>query len=1257
MRRSSIRYAGFAVVLASLVACGSPGSSPVGPLPDTIDGDVPGDVPKADGEGPDGHEGDEGPLPDGHLPDGDEGDEGQLPDGELPDGDEGDEGQLPDGDVGPDPDGTNDTDDGGPIVPVGCEPLAPIAGGDTCAVTEGDPEVLLIQGDLVLPNGIQEAGQLLVVDGNIACVGCDCAADPQAAGATVITCPKGVVSPGLVNAHDHITFAEMKPVPHTSRYDHRHEWRTGANGKQKLSTSQNKHAKGDGWGEMRQVMAGTTSLFGSGGEGGFLRNLDVAARLEGLSHGTADYSTFPLGDSNGTMLTTGCNYPKFDQPGTVLKNVAYVPHVSEGINTAARNEFLCLSGIQAGGQDLTEPNSAFIHGIGLRTEDIGLLAAEGTGLVWSPRSNTDLYGMTADVPIYHRLGAMIALGTDWTASGSVHILRELSCAEEWNDVYWGGYFSDAQLVAMVTHWAAELLGFADVLGALVPGKVADVTIWDGAMNDGYRAILDAGVQDTVLVLRGGLALYGDANLMAALTGPGDCDALDVCGRDKQLCTPRELGMTTNQLQSELGSNVYGLFFCGQPTNEPSCLPSRPGEYSGLPTAGDADGDGIPDAQDNCPDLFNPDRPVDNFVQVDTDGDGLGDVCDPCPLDANTTACSSVDPEDVDGDGYGNALDNCPGVANPDQLDSDGDGKGDACDACPDDYNPAGQACPASIYDVKKGVVPVGAAVMIPSAIVTAAKSGDFFIQVSPADTEGYQGPEFSGLYVFGAGAANTPPVGARVRVNGVVADYFGQIQLNSPTVEVLEAAAGVPAPLVIDPADAAPGGAKEAAYEALLVQVQDVEVLDTTPAGQTGETVVGEFLVTGNLSVDDYLYLLDPMPAEGAVLPGLTGVLRYNWERNKLLPRSADDVLLGPPSLLAFGPDEVFLYEGQEGATAPALTVTLSWEALEDTFVAVTPTELVAGGGVTVPAGQSQATVLVASGLPVGTTTLTATLDDASLQADVTVLAADSVPAVVGLSPEDGTGFVGTPVEYELTLSHPAPPGGLSVDVFVTGGAADAPATVTVPAGATTATFTVLPSEEATLVVEAETATGGVSATLEVVEGTLTGLILVEVFYNPGGTDGGLEWVKLFNGTGAAVDLSGYSLGHGGADYTYGKVQLAGVVPAGACWTVGGTPAALAGKPVVDQELLFEPNIQNSGSQADGVALFDVTAAQITKTTVPVDAVVYGGSNTANLLGPDGQPAPVHVGDAGSDKSIVRTSLTTWEINATPDSQQCVVIQ
>jgi len=85
--------------------------------------------------------------------------------------------------------------------------------------------------------------------------------------------------------------------------------------------------------------------------------------------------------------------------------------------------------------------------------------------------------------------------------------------------------------------------------------------------------------------------------------------------------------------------------------------------------GDFDGDGIPDAGDNCPAAAN-------ALQQDDDGDELGDVCDNCPAVANS------DQSDIDADAIGDACDNCPNTPNGDQADSDGDLVGDLCDACP-----------------------------------------------------------------------------------------------------------------------------------------------------------------------------------------------------------------------------------------------------------------------------------------------------------------------------------------------------------------------------------------------------------------------------------------------------------------------------------------------------------------------------------------------------------------------------------------------
>jgi hypothetical protein len=117
-----------------------------------------------------------------------------------------------------------------------------------------------------------------------------------------------------------------------------------------------------------------------------------------------------------------------------------------------------------------------------------------------------------------------------------------------------------------------------------------------------------------------------------------------------------------------------LFVAGAPFADQPGLSDQGAAYVVNPASvPDADGDGVSDAADNCPNAANTD-------QKDTDSDGAGDACDTCT--------------DTDGDGLGNPgfaantcpVDNCPTVSNADQQDSDADGVGDACDGCPSDPN-------------------------------------------------------------------------------------------------------------------------------------------------------------------------------------------------------------------------------------------------------------------------------------------------------------------------------------------------------------------------------------------------------------------------------------------------------------------------------------------------------------------------------------------------------------------------------------------
>jgi outer membrane protein OmpA-like peptidoglycan-associated protein/opacity protein-like surface antigen len=110
---------------------------------------------------------------------------------------------------------------------------------------------------------------------------------------------------------------------------------------------------------------------------------------------------------------------------------------------------------------------------------------------------------------------------------------------------------------------------------------------------------------------------------------------------------------------------------------------------------DADGDGVPDYKDKCPNTPEG-APVDvDGCPLDSDGDGVLDNLDKCPnTPAGVTVGADGCPLDADADGVPDDRDQCPntpaGVAVDDTgcpIDSDGDGVPDYKDKCPN--TPAG----------------------------------------------------------------------------------------------------------------------------------------------------------------------------------------------------------------------------------------------------------------------------------------------------------------------------------------------------------------------------------------------------------------------------------------------------------------------------------------------------------------------------------------------------------------------------------------
>ena len=169
---------------------------------------------------------------------------------------------------------------------------------------------------------------------------------------------------------------------------------------------------------------------------------------------------------------------------------------------------------------------------------------------------------------------------------------------------------------------------------------------------------------------------------------------------------------------------------------------------------------------------------------------------------------------------------------------------------------------------------------------------NFFVQ-NPDGCYG-RSAQFSGAYVFDQYAALAPgdlAVGDELSMTATITEYYGLTELEPQSITRTGVGIGGVVAEVVQPADVATGGPLGEAYESVLIRIENVAVIDENIG-------FGEFLLEGNLRVDDLLF--DYTPEAGEVFASITGVLTFSYDDFKLLPRWAGDIV---PCLDADGDD------------------------------------------------------------------------------------------------------------------------------------------------------------------------------------------------------------------------------------------------------------------------------------------------------------------------------------------------------------------
>lgn len=131
--------------------------------------------------------------------------------------------------------------------------------------------------------------------------------------------------------------------------------------------------------------------------------------------------------------------------------------------------------------DLLDEDTIAAHCIWLDGEELDLLAAGRVKVAHDPESNMKLGAGVAPVPEMLRRGIDVGLGTDGCASNNdLDLFGEMGMAAKLHKVFSGDptVLPAEKVVEMATIGGARVLGMADRIGSIAPGKEADIILVD-----------------------------------------------------------------------------------------------------------------------------------------------------------------------------------------------------------------------------------------------------------------------------------------------------------------------------------------------------------------------------------------------------------------------------------------------------------------------------------------------------------------------------------------------------------------------------------------------------------------------------------------------------------------------------------------------------------------------------------------------------------------------------------------------------------
>jgi len=349
-------------------------------------------------------------------------------------------------------------------------------------------------GKILTPDAIRADGAIEIHGSSIHAV-----SDRTPAGLFSIDADGCIITPGLINAHDHL-LGTYHPKIGNGPYINWLPWDNDLKSSPVYEERQRVENR-DLYllGAYRNLVSGVTLV--SDHIPHFVGDpfYDIlpikAIKRFALAHAVA---SFALAWGDGISV----EYKK-----ALKEDIPFITHIGEGFDDETKQDVKVIDRLGALGD-----HAVFVHCIAFSDSDLDLVKERGASCVWCGVSNMFMYNETMDARKFLVRGINLCIGTDSSATGGDNILYEIKFDKMLYHKKYGEELPDETIVKMITSNPARAFR-QKKMGAVEAGNVADLCLFRDRGKSPAHSVVQASLRDVLLVIIDGKPAYGDVRFV------------------------------------------------------------------------------------------------------------------------------------------------------------------------------------------------------------------------------------------------------------------------------------------------------------------------------------------------------------------------------------------------------------------------------------------------------------------------------------------------------------------------------------------------------------------------------------------------------------------------------------------------------------------------------------------------------------------------------------------------------------------------